>query len=72
VRHEAHGEAERLRDLRRVLMRYADTFSSTNPACELAFSSRPAPETPDFASTTTFDLSIASTSGASARIAAVA
>ena len=32
---------------------YGETFSSTKPACELAFSSRPAPETPDFASTTT-------------------
>ena len=28
-------------------------FSSTKPACELALSSRPAPETPDFASMTT-------------------
>jgi hypothetical protein len=51
---------------------YGERFSSTKPACELSLSWRPAPDTPDFASTITLDGSIASFSGASARIAAVA
>ena len=45
---------------------YGETFSSTEAACDDAFSVRPAPETPDFASTTTPAGSIASASGASA------
>jgi hypothetical protein len=55
-----------------VPTRYGDTFSRTKPACDEALSSRPAPETPDFASTTTVSGSSAPVSGASARIAAAA
>src|SRR5918994_3236164 len=51
---------------------YGDTFSSTDVAWEDAFSVRPAPETPDFASTTTPAGSIESTSGESASRTAVA
>ena len=50
----------------------ATTFSSTTAACEVGFSVRPAPETPDFASTTTPSGSIDPASGASASSAAVA
>ena len=56
MRHEADREAELLRDLRRVPVAptaYGEKFSSTAPACDDAFSDRPAPDTPDFASTTT-------------------
>jgi hypothetical protein len=51
---------------------YGETFSRTAVACDDAFRLRPAPETPDFASTTTPIGSIDSTSGASASSTAVA
>ena len=47
-------------------------FSSTAFACDVALSARPAPETPDLASTTTLPGSIAAAIGASASSTAVA
>ena len=50
---------------------YGVTFSSAEMKCVPAVGSRPAPETPDFASTTTSPISPARASGASASSAAV-
>jgi hypothetical protein len=56
VRDEADARSRALLDLGRVPVR-ADRVRREvlehEPACELGFSARPAPDTPDFASTTT-------------------